>query len=167
MGVHAALSTLLGELADGSSETSGWFLNPKDPGILRSVSALSAADASQIPPGGRSSIAAHVDHIRYSLSLFNRWSEGKSPFGDADWTASWTRPSVSDSEWAVLQKDFQNELRTSQAAVRRPRALSEDDLTGCLASVVHLAYHLGAIRQINAAVRGPGANPQASRSKKS
>jgi len=35
------------------------------------------------------SIAAHVDHVRYGLSLMNGWSEGHNPFKDADWSASW------------------------------------------------------------------------------
>jgi hypothetical protein len=29
------------------------------------------------------------------------------------------------------------------------------ELTGMIASIAHLAYHLGAIRQISKAVRGP------------
>jgi hypothetical protein len=41
--------------------------------------------------------------------------------------------------------------------VRQPRPLSEFDLTQLLASVVHLAYHLGAMRQVDRATRGPAA----------
>jgi hypothetical protein len=36
-----------------------------------------------------------------------------------------------------------------------PRVWSETTLTGAIASAVHLAYHLGAIRQIDRTTRGP------------
>jgi DinB superfamily len=158
---HDALSTVLNELFDGSANDSGWVLNPKDPGLLRSLSALSAADASAIPAGGRSSIAAHVDHLRYGLSLLNRWSQGEeNPFAGADWTASWKRTKVSEPEWSTLRNELQSEARKWQVAVREPREFSDDELNGYLASAAHLAYHLGAIRQMNAAARGPADSPK-------
>ena len=153
--IHDALSILLGELLDGSGPDSGWALNPKDPGLIRSLATLSAADASEIPSGGHSSIAAHVDHLRYGLSLLNRWSRGEAPFADADWSTSWKRTKVTGSEWESLCQDLQSEARQWQAAVKRPRDFTQDELNGYLASAVHLAYHLGAIRQMNARVRGP------------
>jgi hypothetical protein len=36
-----------------------------------------------------------------------------------------------------------------------PRQIDESDLNGVIGSIAHLAYHLGAIRQINPAARGP------------
>ncbi len=158
--VHDALSTVLNELLDGSASDSGWVLNPQDPGLLRSLSALSAADASEIPAGGRSSIAAHVDHLRYGFSLLNRWSEQEDPFATADWSASWRRTTVSESEWTSLRNDFQSEARRWQAAVQQPREFTDDEMKGYLASAAHLAYHLGAIRQMSAAARGPAEKPK-------
>ena len=38
---------------------------------------------------------------------------------------------------------------------RIPRAASEVELAGMIGSIVHLAYHLGAIRQIAKGARGP------------
>jgi hypothetical protein len=37
----------------------------------------------------------------------------------------------------------------------KPRELKDAELNGAVASVAHLAYHLGAVRQINAQARGP------------
>ena len=158
--IHDALSALLAELLDGSASDAGWVLNPKDPGLMRSLDSVSAADASRIPSGRTSSIAAHVDHLRYGLSLLNRWSQGDNPFSDADWTASWKRSTVSESEWASLRRELQAEAGRWQAAVRQPRAFTDEELKGFLASAVHLAYHLGAIRQMHAAARGPGETPK-------
>jgi hypothetical protein len=153
--IHDALSTLLGELLDGSAKDSGWVLNPSDPGLIKSLAAISHDDASVIPAGGRSSIASHVDHLRYGLSLMSRMSHGESPFKDADWTASWMRAAVSKSEWETLVRDFEKEARAWQAVVRQPRPLTDDELKGYVASAVHLAYHVGAIRQMSAGARGP------------
>jgi hypothetical protein len=101
------------------------------------------------------SIAAHVDHLRYGLSLMNRWSLGENPFEDADWSASWRTPIVSDSEWRQRRADLRTEASSWQEALRRPREVGEMELNGMLGSIAHLAYHLGAIRQINRTARGP------------
>lgn len=155
--ITRALSTLLRELIDGSNRVAACVLNPKDPGLLRSLDKLSAAAASTVPPGGASSIAGHVDHLRYGLELLNRWSRGESPFADADYSASWRRVTVTDSEWALLREQLRTEARRWQEAVRQPRELTNDELNGLVGSVVHLAYHLGAIRQIDRSTRGPSA----------
>jgi len=62
------LTTLFAELVDGAPRSGAYMLNGGDPGLLRSLDKLSAAAASATPSGG-SSIAAHVDHLRYGLSL--------------------------------------------------------------------------------------------------
>jgi hypothetical protein len=40
-------------------------------------------------------------------------------------------------------------------ALRTPREVREIELNGMIGSIAHLAYHLGAIRQIDRALRGP------------
>ena len=58
-------------------------------GLLRSIDKLSAADASQAVNDG-ATIAAHAQHLRYGLSLMNRWAaEGGNPFADAKWDEAW------------------------------------------------------------------------------
>ena len=155
--LHHALTTLLRELLDGSAPDACWVLNPGDPGLLRSLDQLSAVAASAPAPGGGPSIAAHVEHLRYGLALMNRWSEGEDPFGDADYGASWRRLRVSDQEWAALRDRLRVDAHRWLGVVREPRPLSDPELTGMLGSVVHLAYHLGAVRQIDRSTRGPAA----------
>ena len=87
----------------------------------------------------------------------NRWSKGESPFADADYAASWRRISVSDAEWQQLRQRLRDEIEQWSAAIQHPRDLTESDLTGVFASIVHLAYHLGAIRQMNRSIQGPKA----------
>ena len=88
----------------------------------------------------------------------NRWADGEqNPFATADWAASWRRGQVTDDEWAALRAGLAEEARRWLAAVRQPRPLSDVELTGVLASVVHLAYHVGAVRQVDRSIRGPSA----------
>jgi hypothetical protein len=64
--IHAALTTVLRELVDGSAAEACWVLNPGDAGLLRSLGSLSPGAASA-PARWRSIHAAHVDHLRYGL----------------------------------------------------------------------------------------------------
>ena len=151
-----SLSTLFGELVDGPSGTTCFVLNRGDVGLLHSLDKLSAEAASQSTQGG-ATIAAHVDHLRYGLSLMNQWSGGANPWDDADWTQSWRISKVSDAEWKELRADLGGEIRRWLAALRKPRDMNQTELNGVMASVVHLAYHLGAIRQIDRSARWPRA----------
>ena len=85
-----ALSKLLTEIIDGAPGGEAYVLNPGDPGLLRQLDALDAAAASSRPMPGKTTIAAHVDHVRFGFTLMNRWAAGEpNPFANADWNASW------------------------------------------------------------------------------
>ncbi len=153
------ISGLFREIVKGSPETGGFILNPKDPGLLSSLDHLSASEASQVHNGG-ASIAAHVDHVRYGLSLMNRWANGENPFEDSDWSVSWKKLNVSEAEWEQLRAQLRQEAEQWLSTLERPREVNEIELNGVLGSVAHVAYHFGAIRQIDRKIRGPGATPE-------
>ena len=152
----STLSTLSAELVDGTAESEAYVLNRGDRGLLRSLDKLSASAASATPTGG-ASVAAHVDHLRYGLSLMNRWASGENPWDTADWSASWRKTTVSEGEWKSLRSQLREEAHRWLEVVRTPREVQPAELNGIVGSVVHLAYHLGAIRQIDRAARGPSA----------
>jgi len=154
--IAGTLATLFSELVDGAPSAPAYMLNAGDQGLLRSLDKLSATTASSQTATG-SSIAAHVDHVRYGLSLMNRWSEGENPFTDADWSASWKKTTVSDDEWRRLRADLRAETTRWLNALRTPREVRELELNEIIGSIAHLGYHLGAIRQINSSLRGPAA----------
>lgn len=82
------LTTLFTELVDGATSPPPSMLNADDPGLLRSLARLSAAEAPA-EPSGTAPVAAHVAHLRFGLSLMNRWGAGKAnPFAGADRAAS-------------------------------------------------------------------------------
>ncbi len=156
--IHESLAALFAELIEGPSPEAAYILNGGDPGLLRSLDGLSAAAASSAPASGGASIAAHVDHLRYGLGLMNRWSEGEAdPWSSADWSASWRRTTVNDQQWAALREQLRGETSRWHKALQTPRKMSVLELNGVIASVAHLAYHLGAIRQIDRSIRGPKA----------
>ncbi len=153
----ASLGTLCSELVDGTPPAGGYMLNRSDPGLLRALDRLSAAEASAIAGDG-SSVAAHVDHVTYGLSLMNRWAAGENPWKDADWKASWKRTTVDEDGWSRLRESLRDEVVRWLDTLRQPREASEQEFTGMIGSIAHLAYHLGAIRQMNRKLRGPSAN---------
>lgn len=154
--LNRSLGTLFAELVHGAPAAGAFVLNPRDAGLLMSLDELSA-DAASSASGGGATIAAHVDHLRYGLSLMNRWAAGENPFDDADWSASWQRAGVSEEEWAELRAGLRGEVERWHAALQEPRDVAGVELDGMIGSIVHLAYHLGAIRQIAPAARGPKA----------
>jgi len=150
------LGRLFSELVDGANDPSGAFmLNSGDIGLLRSLNLLSASAASRSANGG-ATIAAHAQHLRYGLALMNRWAkEGGNPFADAKWEEAWTIAAVNDTDWQQIRSGLQEEASAWMRTLRSPREVNGMELSGMIASIAHLAYHLGAIRQIDKDVRGP------------
>ena len=151
--VSSTIGALFRELVDGRSSPEGYILNPDDVGLLRSLDRLSAAEASNTP-AGRVSVAAHVDHVRYSLYRLNGWASG-TDLGPADWGASWRRSRVTDAEWKELRAKLASEVAAWKGVLDRATASDDESLRSLASSVAHLAYHFGAIRQLADAARGP------------
>ncbi|HEX6252197.1 MAG TPA: hypothetical protein VFZ56_12275 [Gemmatimonadaceae bacterium] len=157
------MSTLLVELIFGSRNTGArtYVVNRGDPGLLASLDNVSAAAASATHGGGPS-IAAHADHLRYGLAVLNLWAAGALPRSqETDWTASWRRSVVSEDEWRTLRDELRREAAAWIEALRAPRDVNDVEAGWIAGSVVHIAYHLGAIRQIDRATRGPTAEDEA------
>ena len=151
-----SLARLFSELVNGAPQGGDAFiLNSGDAGLLRSLEKLSADDVSQSVSDG-ATIAAHARHLQYGLSLMNRWArEGGNPFADATWDQAWKTGRVDESEWRSIRDGLQQEAGRWLEVLGSRRDVSGIELTGMMGSVAHLAYHLGAIRQIAKDARGP------------
>lgn len=148
-----ALSKLLAEIFDGPPGNEAYMLNQGDPGLLRQLESVPASAASRRPMPGKTTIASHVDHVHYGFTLLNRWAGGEAnPWADADWNASWQRTKVTDEEWRALRDRLRREAEAWQNAVRSRTEWDDITAAGALSSVAHTAYHVGAIRQILAAL---------------
>jgi hypothetical protein len=154
--IAASLTTLFSELVEGAGTPGeAYILNSGDVGLLRSLDKLTAAEASRAIHGG-ATIAAHAQHLRYGLSLMNRWAaEGGDPFSDATWDAAWRTTTVDEHEWSEIRQGLRDEVQRWLQTVGAPREVTRAELNGLIGSIAHLAYHLGAIRQIGASARGP------------
>jgi hypothetical protein len=154
--LSSTLALLFGELVEGAPTNGGAVvLNSGDAGLLRSLQKVSATDASHSVNSG-ATIAAHARHLQFGLSLMNRWArEGGNPFADAAWDEAWKTSSVDDAEWQSIRDGLRQETSRWREALASPRQVSSVELAGMIGSIVHLAYHVGAIRQIAAAARGP------------
>ena len=152
--LHAALTQLFNELTGGPSGEA-YMLNTGDAGLLRSLDKLSAAEASRSTNDG-ATIAAHAQHVRYGLSLMNKWAvDGGNPFADAKWDEAWKISTVDDRAWQEIRAGLRDECQRWSGALKAERELAGPALLGTIGSIAHLAYHLGAIRQIGKATRGP------------
>jgi len=150
-----AMTRVFSELIDGPNPKGGVVLNTGDIGLLRSLDNISAADASRSTNDG-ATIAAHTQHARYGLELMNEWaSNGGNPFANAKWDAAWRISQVDDAQWQEIRNGLRAETGRWRDALGTPREASNIELMGMVGSIAHLAYHLGAIRQINKTARGP------------
>jgi len=155
--ISPSLTRLFSELILGAHGRPGsaFILNSGDIGLLASLDKLTAAEASSSVHGG-ATIAAHAEHERYGLSLMNRWaSEGGNPFADAKWDEAWRISVVDEAQWSEIRSGLKNEATRWLDALGSPREVSKIELSGMIASIAHLAYHLGAMRQIASSARGP------------
>jgi hypothetical protein len=152
--ISPVLERLFSELIKGS-DSGAFVLNSGDVGLLGSLDKISAGDASRSVNGG-ATVAAHAQHVRYGLSLMNRWAdEGGNPFADAKWDEAWKTSIVSPPEWDDIRDGLRKETTRWLHVLKTPREVADVELTGMIASIAHLAYHLGAVRQINKDARGP------------
>src|ERR1051326_7014239 len=120
------LASLFAELVDGARGRSAAFiLNSGDVGLLRSLDALDAAQASQSVNGG-ATIAAHAQHLRYGLSLMNRWAAGGGdPFSDAKWDEAWKTSAVDEEAWRGIRDGLRDEAHRWLQALRTPRTVAD------------------------------------------
>ena len=148
-----ALCKLLTEIFDGPPGDEAYLLNAGDPGLLRQLESVDAAVASSRPMPGKTTIAAHVDHVHFGLTLLNRWAAGEAnPWADADWDASWQCTTVTEHQWRTLRDRLRNESKKWQNVASTRSDWDDITAAGALSSAAHTAYHLGAIRQILAAM---------------
>lgn len=148
-----ALVKLLTEIFDGPPGSEAYLLNPGDPGLLRQLDSIDAKAASSRPMPGKTTIASHVDHVHYGFTLMNRWAAGDAnAFANADWNASWQRTTVTENQWRTLRDDLRRQSEAWREVISTRTAWDDITAAGALSSAAHTAYHLGAIRQILAAL---------------
>ena len=124
----------------------GWF-----DGLFSTLEQLDAATASRLPATGRSSIAAHCEHLRYVLEIVNAWVKLEKP--QPDWSLAWETSSVNADQWDALKTASQTECEALKAFIKANTEWNPKLLNLLMSNTSHFAYHIGAIRQIWMLVR--------------
>ena len=139
---------LFAEAYEGPGGPYSWFTDHgPESGLFGSLEGLSAARASMPAVPGGTTIAAHAEHLRWSLALANEYARGGQP--KPSWKESWSVREVDQPAWVRLQADLRQEYDTLRQALAAQRDWHDPQfLTGVVALVPHAAYHLGAIRQM-------------------
>jgi hypothetical protein len=147
IGVREIVEQVLGVLSEafeGPRESWSYFTDTgRDGGLFGTLEGLDARTASRTL--GRTSIAAHVNHVIFGLHASARWIEGDRT--THRWAESWSVSTVDEGEW----RHAREQLRSAYLDVRRAIELSamdsEEAMAGAVGALAHVAYHLGAIRQ--------------------
>jgi hypothetical protein len=140
------LRDVLKEAFDGGQRSWTYFIdNRPGTGMLATLDAVSAAQASQPSGAGDSTIAAHVHHVCFSLHEASAFIRGDhSP---RDWSESWKVKTVDEPAWTELKARAHREYEDLMRAIESDALTSEKAFGGTIGVIAHMAYHLGAIRQ--------------------
>lgn len=120
-------------------------------GLLPTLEHLNADMASRTSAAGRSSIAAHCEHLRYVLEVMNAWTRGERP--EIDWAQSWQHVTVTPAGWDALRTAIRDEGNRLEVALRERSEWTQRFAQLAINNVAHIAYHVGAIRQLLLQVR--------------
>lgn len=144
-----AVRQLLKEAFGGAEGGNSWFVD--DAGLLATAHALSAEQASRAPTAGGATIAAHIEHVRWFVALLNAYARGERP--PIDWGSSWSVREVDADGWPELLAALEREARELQDHLDAGIDLDDAQrVMTILATVAHVAYHVGAVRQMAKAV---------------
>jgi len=126
-----------------------WFSDAGEhSGLFRTLERLSPETASKPLLEGGSTIAAHAEHLRWSLALTNAFARGQAP-ARIDWAESWTVKTVDSRAWEDLRTRLKAEYQTVVTHLPPQPDLSNPMfVSSAVAMVAHAAYHLSAIRQM-------------------
>ncbi|WP_309571606.1 DinB family protein [Deinococcus sp.] len=115
--------------------------------LLATLDSVDAVQASHDVNG--TSIAGQARHAAFHLEVIVRW-ERDGDRGPFDWKGSFLHEQVNAAEWTTLRERVKAAYEDVMAfAGSRRDAPVDGDMTGGLAgAVAHVAYHLGAIRQM-------------------
>ena len=154
---HDGVTLLLKECFEGmrAGANSTWFVQGKE-GLFDALSLVNAEQASRPLGQGLPTIAGHAFHVRYALNWANVCHGEERPLGN--WEASWNVQTVNDEEWKALVEDIHARYWRYLAFYEVNEDWTFDEaIVSTLAFLPHMAYHLGALRQLVKLVRDEAA----------
>ncbi len=142
-----ALQALLNESFD---DVTGIYIDGGT-SLFETLTTIDAATASKpLTPHG-TSIAGHVEHMRWYFEITEGYINGKEYEG-FDWKETWQVVAVDEAQWTALVESLRSGAARMLEMMRGFDDWDEPKIGGMLAVLAHTAYHLGAIRQMARAV---------------
>lgn len=145
---------ILGEAVEGGTPGQGTaFLDGTaadgsgNHGLLAALEGVDAAQASREVHG--TSIAGQARHTAFHMEVIVRWERDRDR-GPFDWKGSFHPAQVGEQEWTELRgrvRTAYEELRAF-ARTQLDQPVTGDATGGLAGGVAHVAYHLGAVRQM-------------------
>ena len=157
--VHAFLDVFEEALHGGKPNQGTHFLDhtnadgSSNQGFFAALDSLSAVQASA-PTVLNSSIAAHTAHSAFHIEATIRFSQGDR--GPNDWQGSFEPRVVDELEWAVQRQRLKNAYSSILGLAQSTSVWDKNSATGMMATLAHLTYHLGAVKQLIKLVRVVG-----------
>jgi hypothetical protein len=139
------IEELLRETFEGGLPGQGTQYLDSASGIRRTLGALTAAQAS-VSRNSHPSIAGHARHMHFHMIATIEWLQGVRT--RRDWIGSFKPFEVNAAEWESIRRDLEQARLELMMTLR---GLSDADFVKegeGLGALLHLAYHLGAIRQL-------------------
>ncbi len=143
---HRTLLQMLAEAFGVSSAPHSFFLDTGTSGYLAVLADVDAATASRALKPGNATLAAHCGHVAWILGVAIRMLDGERPA--LNWAESWTVSVVDAAAWDALRARLKTNYEGVVARLSARESLKDDDVMGSLIALVHVAYHLGEVKQM-------------------
>jgi hypothetical protein len=140
--------TELMQLFEETFETHHGIFLDKGTSLLETLSSLTASQVSKPMGNGGATIAAHVAHVDFYLSVIEHYLFSHEPI-KADWRGVWnTVSAVTPDAWTEQLAQLKATYQRVSASLQSVNDWNDSDrLSAAMAMIVHTAVHLGAIRQ--------------------
>jgi hypothetical protein len=124
--INGVIIEFLSEAYDGPRHPYTWFIN-NDPesGILGTIKKLKAEEASTPIIKNGTTIAAHIEHLRWSLNKTNSLLNGEDP--TMNWSESWRVRRVDSEDWMLLIDQLSGEFNRLVQSFSSGVSLASDE----------------------------------------
>jgi hypothetical protein len=93
------------------------------------------------------SIAAQTKHVTFVIRVATKSSTANSIAPDADqWRQSWSIDDLDSEKWNRMRQELRNAYIELRQFIRETPITDDVTFANVIGAIVHVAYHLGAIR---------------------
>jgi hypothetical protein len=137
--------SMLTETLESPQQAWSAFLDQRT-GLFETLGSLPAERASTAPAPGLNTVCAHAEHTRFHLAATNAFLQGEGQ--KLDWAESWKVQGVDETQWRHLQSELRREYQVLRGFAGKQQTWDEQAVGGAIGLLAHVAYHLGALRQV-------------------